>query len=334
VEHVGVLTRAVRRLDAAAAELEPLGVAERGLAALTRVRLGRLTAPGSGDEALAAALDRGAQPGVVEAEVEPPSLRRLAAPPVVAEPGRALPAAAVPQRGRTAVAPTAATAAGANLRPAPPAPVAVRRLGAGAAGETRRRTFDAFGADAPIPPPRSIGADAGVTGLEWVAPRVPGGAGPAETPVVDGVPDAASPSRWAGAPDRTTQGRGVPAPAEPARTIPSVESERLPDAEDARAWPAPATTESRPRSGANRHGLEALVRSWREPATTEPEHAAPSVFPAETGDTATSTSMPTPRPRPPDRTSEREDETLAFGDALGRLLVAELRRYGIEVDAA
>jgi hypothetical protein len=246
-----------------------------------------------------------------------------------------LQAAAVPQRGRTAVAPAAATATGVNLRPAPPAPVAVRRLGAAAAGERRRRTFEAFGAAAPIPS-RSFGAEADVTGLEWVAPRVPGGAGPAETPVVAGVPDAASPSRWAGAPDRATQGRGVPAAAEPARTIPSVEIERVPDGEDARAWPTPATTESRLRSGTNGHGLEALVRSWREPATTQPEHAAPSVFPVETGDTATSTSMQTPRPRPRlrDRTSEREDETLAFGDALGRLLVAELRRYGIEVDAA
>jgi hypothetical protein len=44
--------------------------------------------------------------------------------------------------------------------------------------------------------------------------------------------------------------------------------------------------------------------------------------------------MLTPRPRPRDRTSERQDETLAFGDNLGRLLVAELRRYGIEVDGA
>jgi hypothetical protein len=332
VERVGVLTRAVRRLDAAAAELEPLGVAERGLAALTRVRLGGLTAPGRGDEALAAALERGPQPGGVEAQVEPPSLRGLAAPPqVVAGPRRVLPAAAVPQRGRTAVAPTAV---GANLRPGPPAPVAVPRLGAAAAGETRR-TFDAFAADAPIPP-RSFGAAARVTGLEWVAPRVPGGTGPAETPVVEGVPDAASPSRWAGAPDRATHGRGVATPAEPTRTIPSVEIEPVPDGDDARAWPAPATTESRPRSGTNGHGLEALVRSWREPAATQPEHAAPSVFPVETADTATSTSMPTPRPRPSlrDRTSEREDETFAFGEALGRLLVAELRRYGIEVDAA
>jgi hypothetical protein len=288
VGRVGVLTRAVRRLDAAGAELEPLGVAERGLGALTRVRLGPLTAPGRGDAALAAALERGAQPGGVEAEVEPSS-RRLAAPPVVAGPGRVLPAAAVPQRGWTAVALTVATAASAKLRPAPPAPVAVRRLSAGLAGETRRRTFDAFGADAPIPP-RSFGAGAAVTGLEWVASRVPGGVGPAETPVVDGVPDVASPSRWAGACDWATQGRGVALPAEPAREIPSVEIERVPDGDEARVWPAPATVESRPRSGTNGHGLEALVRSWREPVETQPEHAAPIVSRSR---------PPTPRRRPP-----------------------------------
>ena len=334
MERVGVLTRAARRLDAAAAELEPLGVAERGLAVLTRARLGGLIAPGRGDEALATALARGTHAGGGGTEVEPRPLRRLAALPVFAGPRRALPAAEVPQRGRTAVVVTAAVADGARMRPGPPAPVVVRRFGAPAApGEMRRRTFGAPGAEAPVPP-RSFGAAMGAAGLEWAAPRVLGGTEAAETPLVDGVPDAASPSQWAAPPGAAAQPRQLPVPAEPARAIPTVEIELVPEAHDVRSRHMPATVVPRSLPEVDGYGLGALVRAWQDPAST-PKHAehAPNLLPVENADTATSTSTPTPRTRPRDRAAEREDETLAFGDALGRVLVAELRRYGIEVDA-
>jgi hypothetical protein len=164
---------------------------------------------------------------------------------------------------------------------------------------------------------------------------VPGGTEPAETRVVDGAPDAASPSRWADGRDLAPRPRALPAPAEPVGTIPVVELERVPEPGEARTWPEPTISEPRalPRSGV--HGLEALVRAWQDTGKAPPERLGreTNVVPFETGDTATSTSTPTTRTRTRDRSSEREDETLAFGDALGRVLVAELRRYGIEVDA-
>jgi hypothetical protein len=115
-------------------------------------------------------------------------------------------------------------------------------------------------------------------------------------------------------------------------TIPAAELERVPEPGEARTWPAPTTSEPRALPHTADHGLEALVRAWQDTGKAQPEHAT-NVVPFETGDTATSTSTPTTRTRTRDRSSEREDETLAFGDALGRVLVAELRRYGIEVDA-
>jgi hypothetical protein len=334
VERVGVLIRAIRRLDAASAELEPVAVAERGLAALTRVRLAGLTSPGRGDEALAAVLARGAPAGGGEADAEGRAARRLAAPPAVAAPGHALSAATTLQRGGTVAAPAAGAADGSRAWPAPNPSGSARRRAVVAAGETRRRTTAAADAGAPTPP-RGFDAAAGVAGLEWVAPRVPGGTEPAETRVVDGAPDAASPSRWTVGRDQTPRPRTLPAPAEPVPTIPAVELERAPEPGETRTWPAQTTPEPRALPRTAGRGLEALVRAWQDTGGAQPERLerATNVIPLETGDTATSTSTATPRTRTRDRSSEREDETLALGDALGRVLVAELRRYGVEVDA-
>jgi hypothetical protein len=333
VERVGVLIRAIRRLDAASAELEPVAVAERGLAALTRVRLAGLTSPGRGDEALAAVLARGAPAGGGEAENEGRRpMRRLAEPTAVAAPAHAFPTATIRQRGFTVAAPTGDAADGAREWPAPNPSGSPRWPAAAAAAEVRRRPPAEADAEAPTPP-RALDSAVGVTGLEWVAPRVPGGTESAETRVVDGAPDAASPSRWADGRDRAPCPRALPAPAEPVGTIPAIELEGAPEPGEAQTWPAPTTSE--PRALPRDHGLEALVRAWQDTgrAQTERLERATNVVPFETGDTATSTSTPTTRTRTRDRSSEREDETLAFGDALGRVLVAELRRYGIEVDA-
>jgi hypothetical protein len=331
VERVGVLIRAIRRLDAASAELEPVAVAERGLAALTRVRLADLTSPGRGDEALAAVLARGAPAGGGEAEDEGRrTVRRLAEPPPVAAPGHAFPTATIRQRGLTVAAPTGDAADGAREWPAPNPSRSRRRPAAAAAAEARRRPLAEADAEAPTPP-QAFDSAVGVTGLGWVAPRVPGATEPAETRVVDGAPDAASPSRWADGRDRAPRPRALSAP-EPVGTIPAAELERVPEPGEARTWPAPTTSEPRALPHTADHGLEALVRAWQDTGKAQPEHAT-NVVPFETGDTATSTSTPTTRTRTRDRSSEREDETLAFGDALGRVLVAELRRYGIEVDA-
>jgi hypothetical protein len=336
MERVGVLTRAVRRLDAAAAELRPLRVAERGLAALTRVRLDGLTSPGRGDEALAAVLARHAPAGAAEADVGSRPPRRLVAPPFAAGPGRALaPAATVPPP--RAVVPRSAGATvvadGRSRRVSPPSGPA-RTIDAAASRETRRRrTLDAGGSDGPAPP-RGFDAVAAVAGLEWIAPRVPGGAEPGETTLVEGAPEAASPSRWAGAPAPSPQPRVLTAPTAPTGAALTAEVERVTEPIARRSWPVPQPTKPHglPRAGGEE--LEALVRAWQENGSAQAERVegVPVVIPVE-GGTATSTPSGRSRARARPAGSQPEDETLAFSDALGRVLVAELRRYGIEVDA-
>jgi hypothetical protein len=88
-------------------------------------------------------------------------------------------------------------------------------------------------------------------------------------------------------------------------------------------------------------GLEALVRAWEGAEHRPAEHTPPEPIelPAQptpgsaNGSSARIRTISTSRERPEALASEREDEMLAFGDTLGRILVAELRRYGIEVDA-
>jgi hypothetical protein len=324
----------MRRLEAASAEVEPLGVAECGLAALTRVRLAALISPGRGDAALAAAVERGAPAGTeVVAEARAP--RRLATPELEFA-GRALPAAVAPVPRRVPAGSAAGTTTGGPAGPAPvPAAFAPRRRAAPAgAGSTRRTSAAAAESGRPSPPRRFRVAER-PAGLEWVAPRLAGGAEAAETPVLHGAPDAASPVRWAGRP--AAQRRELPLPPPTPRIAPTVDVERVPEADVSRPRPVPSTTDPRARAPEARHGLEALVRAWDGPGgSAQPAAAenATGVLPLDVGDTARSTSTAAPGVRRPrDRTPEREDETLPFSDALGRVLVAELRRYGIEVDA-
>src|SRR5439155_19024964 len=97
--------------------------------------------------------------------------------------------------------------------------------------------------------------------------------------------------------------------------------------------PAVETGASRSVPAAGARELEALVRAWNDggQGQQEPLGVPQSGVPAA-GDPAPprATGASPARPTPP--VPGREAEPLAFGDALGRVLVAELRRYGIEVD--
>ena len=174
-------------------------------------------------------------------------------------------------------------------------------------------------------------------GLEWLAVRVPGGAESSETPLVDGAPEA-SPARPApaAAAEPATATRALPVPDQ-AAPVPH-EFERTPETRRA-VQPLPLTTRGDPshRRLGGAQGLDALVRAWQDtqppfsPEQVELPAEAVAPVSAERGSARTGAAA---RARPAEpRASEREEETLVFGDALARVLVGELRRYGIEVDA-
>jgi len=335
---------ALDRLDRDASRAAPLWSAGSALAALTRARFALLAEPLRGDEALAAALERctPADPGQDDR-----GTRRLRAVPYGAAPDTA--GGSRPTRPPRVTPPDVAAARSYGRVDAPA--VDANRRPRPARGE-RRASPD----DAPTPPPGFEDA-AAARGLEWLADRVAGGAEAAATPLaLDGgpgqvpelrstrhgggeargsaAPAAPAPTR-ADRPDR--EGMPVPVPGtrpvgrieralEPRRGI-AVEPAALPAL---RVYPPERPGE-----------LEALVRTWGAgPAAAAEALSADDASrleerPWESGGIAARGIVTTRRSgiRPVAAVgADREDDAAKVGDVLGRVLVAELRRYGIEVD--
>jgi hypothetical protein len=303
------------------------------------VRLADLTSPERGDGALAAVLAHLASAaGADDGAIAAPAPRRLGVPVSLARHVReASVAPELPEgRARRGASPAA------NGRPVPfalPEPLASRRrTQATVPAPQRGPAFVPLSAvDAPDAPNGFEVADA-VHGLEWLAVRVPGGAESSETPLVDDAAEV-SPVRHAlaasaapGAASRALPGPDFPAPV-------PYELERSPETRSS-VQPLPRTSggDAPRRRGGDMRGLDTLVRAWQDKQPTpSPEQveisAEPVALVAEnrSGPGGTGTASRVRAPESP--ASEREEETLVFGDALARVLVGELRRYGIEVDA-
>ena len=330
---------ALRRLDATSARVAPLEDAARGLAALTRVRLTNLTSPTRGDGALVDVLARlvpsaGAGDGALDA----PTPRRLGVPVSLSSTARVQ---RVAHDQRETAAPGAGRSA-ANARPVRfgiPEPLASRRRTQVTAREAQHtRALPRVAAVEAPAAPRGFELADEVRGLDWFAVRVPGGAESSETPLVDGAPEV-SPARptLAGAAEPATATRGLPVPD---LTVPVPhEFERAPETRRVVQQLLPRTTgdDTSHRRLGGAQGLDALVRAWQDtqppPSPEQVEPAAEPVAPVSAGRGSARTGAGA-RMRPAEtRAAEREEETLVFGDSLARVLVGELRRYGIEVDA-
>jgi len=321
--------RALRRLDVAAARIGRLDSAERGLATLTRARLAALIAPTRGDEALAAALARCSSTSTAEVELEPPARRRLTTPPARTGIGRSQPIP-LARRQRESVLfdrPHAAT-----VRASAPARTATANAARMRTGTQATLLFEHR--------PLDIAAEAvdGVRGLEWFATRVPGGAAASATPLVAPVP-AVERSRSvakmaAEAATASAMPWSVPGLSAEPRSLPGpVEVEQAADPSVSPLRPASAAPPPPVRVGAR--GLEALVNAWadvEQGSPTPTERPAPAAA-AATGENFSPAPVHASSPSRSSRAPQPEEEPLAFGDAIGRALVAELRRYGIEVDA-
>jgi hypothetical protein len=330
---------ALRRLEAASVRIAPLEDAGHGLEALTRVRLADLTSPGRGDGALADVLARLASAtGADDGAIDAPAPRRLGMP--------------MSRAGHVRVAPVAPGSPGrraahgarpaANGRPLPfaaPEPLASRRRTQAIVPEQQRGPALALPDAVEAPDaPNGFEVAGAVRGLEWLAVRVPGGAESSETPLVDGATEV-SPVR------HTLAASAEPGAAVLAHPVPDFpapvphEVERPLETRSS-GQPLPRTSDRdapRRRVGGTR-GLDALVRAWQDtqppPSPEQVElFAEPvaSVAANRSGSARTGTASGTRAPV--SQASEREEETLVFGDALARVLVGELRRYGIEVDA-
>ena len=303
-----------------------------------------LTSPERGDDALAAVLARlasaaGADDGVI---VAPPP-RRLGVPVSLTRPVRETPVVRrLPERRAGGGAPPAANG---RLVPfALPEPQASRRRTPATFPEPQRGPVSTplHAVEAPDAPNGFEVADA-VRGLEWLAVRVPGGAESSETPLVDGATEV-SPVRHAlaasAAPGAASPGvaaRALPVPDFPAPV--SHEVERSPETQSSVQPLLRRSGVDAPRRRAGDiRGLDALVRAWQDtqppPSPEQVELSAEpiaSVVATRSGPAPTATASHMRAPE--SRATEREEETLVFGDALARVLVGELRRYGIEVDA-
>jgi hypothetical protein len=338
LDGAGLAGRALGRLDAAAVGTAPLEHADRGLASLTRRRLVRLTSPADGDEALAAALARCAAAAVSDGEPEPHA-RRLLARPAAAAGFDGAPAGSAGRRERSSarLGGPHESVRGSSGFPAPRQTVA-RRLSRAAMRDDHRRRVPLPDVVAPVPaPPPGFEAAADALGLDWLVVCVPGGAEAAETPLVEGAPEVErSLSGPAPAPTSTSPARAVPVPPGHGSVSSAWdEVEREPAQEPRRQPSTIAAVEPRVVQPAGAQGLDALVRAWHGAEESRPESidlAAAAVASHANGSRAPLRTTTTSRAQPSSRASEREAEMLEFGDALGRVLVAELRRYGIEVD--
>lgn len=338
LDGAGLAGRALGRLDAAAVGTAPLERADRSLASLTRRRLVQLTSPDDGDEALAAALARCAAAAVSDGEPEPHA-RRLLARPAAAASFDGAPAAVSGRRERISarLGSPHESVRGSSGFLAPPSAVVRRRTHAPLWDERRRRVpLPDVVAPVPAPPPGfEVAADA--LGLDWLVVRVPGGEEAAATPLVEGAPEVErSSSAPAVAATSTSPSRVVPVPPGHGSVSSAWdEVEREPVPESRRPPSTIAAVAPRVVEPAGAQGLDALVRAWHGAAESRPESidlAAAAVPLQSNGSPATLRTTTTSRTQPAARASEREAEMLEFGDALGRVLLAELRRYGIEVD--
>ncbi len=333
----GLAARALRRLDAASSRIGPLEHAGRGLAPLRRARLTELTSPTSGDEALAAALARCAAAAAVDAEPATHTRRHLARPPAVAarfggggptSPGPREPISGrfdrlhQPVAGSVRLAEPASSAVGGRRRHVPLRPARRRSL--------ERRVVEPF---APAPPPGFEQAE-GALGLEWLVIRLPGGPEASETPLVEGSPEPGGSTLASRVATSSPAVRVMRAPQEQTQLGSSLGA-----VERALETPPPAPPIAAPAQSVllptGARGLGALVRAWQDTGQVpaEPSELPAPPVPAPTnGSSDPGQRSRTSRERPEARASAREDELAAFGDALGRTLVAELRRYGIEVD--
>lgn len=329
----GAAGLAVRRLDRDAAGAVPLRFADRALAPLTCMRLETLRDPARGDEALVAALARYGEEAAVESAHG--ELRAPAAPMRVERPA--------PQ-GRVA----------------PPAPAARRfeqvtrapGLPAGAPVEARRGKRASTVSDAVTAPAASRAAETPrlvrhVQGLEWLADRVPGGRESIDRPFTLAAPlmhatPAEEHRRPRGVTPGPGEGRGAGSqPSPPVVSQSGLVPAPAPGPEPQRAL-APA--EGRPDGARDavdgEHGLAALVRAWNEPSRPGPavEAAAPALPSVPVHPELVATDVPEPVVRRrrvaelPLQPARAPEELLGLGDELGRVLVAELRRYGIEID--
>jgi hypothetical protein len=330
----GAAGLAVRRLDRDAAGAVPLRLADRALAPLTCLRLETLRDPARGDEALAAALARyGEEAAGVGERGE---LRAPAAPLRVERP-------ASPER---VAAPSPGTR---RLERATRA----RGLPAGAPVERRRGRRASPVSDAVTAPAASRAAETPrlvrhVQGLEWLTDRVPGGRESIDRPLTLAAPakhattlpeEHRRPRAVTPGPDEARRAGAQPSP--PVVPPSGLGPAPAPGPEPQRALALPHERgDAADGAFEGEHGLVALVRAWNEPSRPGPavEAAAPASPSVPVQPELVARDVPEPvvrrrrvaeQPLLPARAPE---ELLGLGDELGRVLVAELRRYGIEID--
>jgi len=326
------VTRAVQRLDHEASTAWPLGAADRGLASLTCARFDALLDPPRGDDALAAALARYGAASDAPVATAPLAVRdrfeRTARVPPSVWADAVRSGVRAPRPVRTPVArqvdPASVSAAaprsGSTLTADPP-----RRAAAGRTTVAEGLGLEWFTA---ADPHVREAADAPVA-LEPAARRLasPQQATPGTTPTIIGNPPARVRPPSSSANAETASRRGHPSP------LTAAEAPPRPVATAAHSAPMPTI--------AGGTGLESLVRAWN---VTHPEAGSPEAENAEPEPTAASVAFderPGPgavgdAPRPGHSSAARVDsvsgeELLDLRDEVGRMLVAELRRYGIEV---
>lgn len=327
------VTRAVQRLDRAASTAWPLGAADQGLASLTCSRFEGLLDPPRGDDALAAVLAR--YGGNAEEAV-----------------------ASAPRAVHERLDRAARVSLPLTPRPAPRRARAERPV----AASPHRRVEHAAALDAALPsrsnPPaggRGPSAAAGrstvaeARGLEWLAG--------AESPIREAAHAAFVLERGAErlqSPQLATAGTSpTMIDNQPARVRPLSLSANAESA-SRRGHPSPLTAaEAPPRPVAPATpsvpeaaisagtGLESLVRAW---SATHPEAVAaeanaevpealvaPVVFEELPGVDGADGDAASAKRSVSRLDPANEEELFELRDEVGRMLVAELRRYGIEV---
>jgi hypothetical protein len=326
---------ALDRLERDAGMAFPLRHAEWAAAALTRERFLLLLEPPRGDQALAVALARCVRR---DGEENVAAMR-----PVPGARSRTLRSerdALVRASGSESQRGTAG-----RVLPAP-APAALVR---GRAGDARpERVVEPAAAvrrqevseHEPVAAPRGFEHVAAMRGLESFAERMPGGTYAVRAP----LPSIETAAAVSPAPTSVPRERTVSSPIEPG---PLVRPPRPPAAAEAVLEPpfgprlAHASAHADARALDRESGLAALVRAWVDSDTAPTGAAIPAAGDSPGSDpiagtsasergapVAAATRSPIANPRPAARLHEDE----LTGDTLGRVLVSELRRYGIEVE--
>lgn len=320
---------ALQRLDRSASAVAPLRTAERGLATLTCRRLESLLSPRRGDDVLAAALAR----YDATAGAEHASLERAA---LVARVGAAAGRTSAPLHRAPAV----------RRHPPPARRSTESDVGLAATDDVRGRRRERLDVSGTGGAERLADWDAGapdpaaVRGLEWLTHAAPGAAEAAAAPLdvvrtlrspVEARSDATSGEhRGARSPDDVAS-LGTVAPVVPFDAAP-------------RDVVRPAREQSAEHRAPDLTGqLAALIRAWDEAPSSDERRrdvappALPSYQEAPPSDVLGEAQPAAPvEARPLSAVTvaapSGEQELLGFGDQLGRVLVSELRRHGIEVE--